>query len=60
MKPWQQPVLFAKFLTGINFIMPYLDFTYTFFWLPGLVLAFFGFFWIVGPMTLFVLPITFI
>jgi biofilm PGA synthesis N-glycosyltransferase PgaC len=60
MKPWQQPVLFAKFLTGINFIMPYLDFTYTFFWLPGLILAFFGFFWIVGPMTLFVLPITLI
>lgn len=60
MKPWQQPVLFAKFLTGINFIMPYLDFTYTFFWLPGLILAFYGFFWIVGPMTLFVLPITFL
>ncbi|MFY0761935.1 glycosyltransferase [Metabacillus dongyingensis] len=60
MKPWHQPVLFAKFLTGINFIMPYLDFTYTVFWIPGLILAFFGYFWIVGPMTLFVLPITLI
>ncbi|MGG4489943.1 glycosyltransferase family 2 protein [Metabacillus idriensis] len=60
MKPWHQPVLFVKFLTGINFIMPYLDFTYTVCWIPGLILAFFGYFWIVGPMTLFVLPITLI
>lgn len=59
-KPWQQPLLFVKYLTGVNLIMPYLDFTYTFFWLPGLVLAFFGIYWIVGPMTLFVLPLTLI
>jgi biofilm PGA synthesis N-glycosyltransferase PgaC len=38
--------------------MPYLDFTYTFCWLPGLILAFFGIYWIVGPMTLLVLPLT--
>lgn len=60
MKPWHQPAIFAKFLTGINFIMPYLDFTYTVFWIPGLILAFFGHYWIVGPMTLFVLPLTLI
>ncbi|WP_053364733.1 glycosyltransferase [Bacillus sp. FJAT-27251] len=57
-KPWKQPQIYTKYLTGINFVMPYLDVVYTFFWIPGLVLAFFGIFWIVGPMTLFVLPLT--
>ena len=40
--------------------MPYLDFVYAFCWLPGLLLALFGVYWIVGPMTLLVLPLTFI
>lgn len=57
-KPWQQPHIFTKYLTFVNLIMPYLDFIYTFCWLPGLVLALFGRFWIVGPMTLLVLPLT--
>lgn len=59
-KPWQQPQIYTKYLTGINFVMPYLDFIYTFCWLPGLILALFGHFWIVGPMTLLVLPLTLI
>ncbi|CAH2213819.1 protein of unknown function [Tepidibacter aestuarii] len=37
--------------------MPYLDFVYTFCWIPGLILAFFGYYWIVGLTTLFVLPL---
>lgn len=59
-KPWQQPQTYTKYLTGINLLMPYLDLSYTFFWLPGLILACFGYFWIVGPATLLVLPLTFI
>ncbi|MEH6940212.1 glycosyltransferase family 2 protein, partial [Bacillus sp. JJ664] len=46
--------------TGINLLMLYLDLVYTLCWLPGLVLAFFGIHWIVGPMTLLVLPLTFV
>lgn len=57
-KPWQQPQIYTKYLTFVNLIMPFLDFTFTFFWLPGLVLALFGYYWIVGPMTLLVLPLT--
>lgn len=57
-KPWNQPNAYIKYLTSTNFIMPYLDFTYTFCWLPGVVLALFGIYWIVGPMTLLVLPLT--
>lgn len=56
-KPWKQPMLYTRYLTGVNLLMPYLDICYTFFWLPGLVLAFFGIYWIVGLMTLLVLPL---
>ncbi|MGG1289901.1 glycosyltransferase family 2 protein [Bacillus smithii] len=57
-KPWRQPKLYWKYLTGINFLMPYLDVVYTFCWIPGFVLAFLGVYWIVGPMTLTVLPLS--
>lgn len=56
-KPWKQPIPYVKYMTGVNLVMPYLDFVYTFCWLPGLVLAMFGHYWIVGPATLFVLPL---
>ncbi|WP_088043616.1 glycosyltransferase [Bacillus sp. EAC] len=59
-KPWHQPQVYTKYLTGINLMMLYLDLVYSVCWLPGLVLAFFGINWIVGPMTLLVLPLTFI
>lgn len=56
-KPWQQPMKYIKYLSGINLVMPYLDIVYTFCWIPGLVLALFGYYWIIGPMTLLVLPL---
>lgn len=56
-KPWKQPIHYVKFLTGINLIMPFLDFVYTFCWIPGLILAMFGHYYIIGPMTLFVIPL---
>lgn len=58
-KPWHQPDIFYKFLTGIDLIIIYMDFSYTFFWIPGLILAvFFQKYYIVGPMMLLVLPLT--
>jgi len=57
-RPWQQPKGYARYLTGIDLVIPYLDMSYTFFWIPGLVLACFARFWIVGPATLLVLPLT--
>lgn len=56
-KPWQQPIIYIRFLTSINLAMPFLDIAYTFAWIPGLILALFGIYWIIGPMTLLVLPI---
>ena len=40
-----------------NLLFPYLDAVYTLCFLPGLVLAVFGIYWIAGPMTLLVLPL---
>jgi biofilm PGA synthesis N-glycosyltransferase PgaC len=57
-KPWQQPNIYYKFLTGIDLLIPYMDFSYTFFFIPGCILALFGHFYIVGPMVLLVLPVT--
>lgn len=59
-KPWEHSIFYVKYLTGINLLMPYLDITYTLCWIPGLILAFFGYYWIVGPITLLVLPLTLI
>lgn len=60
-KPWNLPSAFYKFLTGIDLVIIFMDFSYTFFWIPGLILAvFFGKYYIVGPMMLLVMPLTLI
>lgn len=56
-KPWHHPIKYVRYLTSINLIMPYLDIVYTLCWMPGLILALLGKFWIVGPMTLLVIPL---
>ena len=43
-----------------NLLFPWLDTAYTAFFLPGVVLAFFGIFWFAGPMTLALLPMALI
>ena len=57
-KPWQQPNKYYMFLTGIDLLIPYMDFSYTFFFIPGCILALFGHFYIVGPMIILVIPVT--
>lgn len=60
-KPWNLPSAFYKFLTGMDLVIIFMDFSYTFFWIPGLILAvFFGKYYIVGPMMLLVMPLTLI
>lgn len=48
---------FSTLFIWWNLFFPYLDLVYTFAFIPGIILALFGFFWIAGPMTLIVLPI---
>jgi len=57
-------ILFKSRLTVIyvwwNTLFPIIDIAYTFGFLPGLILACFGLFWIVGPMTIALIPMAFI
>lgn len=40
-----------------NLLFPYMDVVYTIAFIPGLVLALWGVYWLAGPMTLLVLPL---
>lgn len=55
------PLLYAPRYSTLfvwwNLLFPYLDLVYTLAFIPGLVLALFGVYWIAGPMTLIVLPL---
>jgi biofilm PGA synthesis N-glycosyltransferase PgaC len=53
---WRRSRL-ASFFIGIDFVIPLIDFFYTFAFLPGLLLALTGRFYVAGPMTLLVFPI---
>jgi poly-beta-1,6-N-acetyl-D-glucosamine synthase len=57
-KPWDQPLWLLRLLTGIDLLIPALDVAYALVWLPGLLLAATGRYWIVGPYTVAVLPLT--
>jgi biofilm PGA synthesis N-glycosyltransferase PgaC len=48
---------FGTFFVALDLFFPFIDFFYTFVFIPGLILACFGYFYIVGLFTLFVLPI---
>jgi len=47
----------SSFFVGVDFIIPFIDLFYAFVFLPGVVLALFGHYYIVGPSTLLVLPL---
>ena len=46
----------STFFVYWNLLFPWLDIAYTAAFLPGVVLALFGVFWVAGPMTLALLP----
>lgn len=50
----------AGFLVMVDLLFPILDLTYTFIYIPGIVLGLMGHFWIFGPMAITVLPLTFL
>lgn len=56
---WRRSRLSA-FFVAIDFIIPFIDFFYAFVFLPGVVLALLGHYYIVGPLTLLVVPIAFL
>ena len=48
------------FFVGVDFVIPIIDLFYSVVFLPGVILALTGRYYIVGPMTLLVLPIAFL
>lgn len=56
---WKSSRLSA-FFVGVDFIIPVIDLFYAFVFLPGVVLALFGYYYIVGLLTLLVLPLAFL
>lgn len=56
--PWLPRKGTVRALAMIDLVIPFLDVAYVVAWLPGIVLATTGRFWVVGPMTLAVVPIT--
>ena len=51
---------FSTLYIWFNSMFPLMDIAYTFGFIPGVVLACFGRLWIVGPMTLTLLPMAFL
>lgn len=48
------------FFVGVDFVIPVIDLFYSIVFLPGVILALTGRYYIVGPMTLLVIPIAFL
>lgn len=53
---WKRPRL-SGFFVAIDLLFPVSDATFSLVFIPGVVLALFGHYYIAGPMTLFVLPL---
>jgi biofilm PGA synthesis N-glycosyltransferase PgaC len=48
------------FFVGVDFVIPWIDLFYSIVFLPGVILALTGRYYIVGPMTLLVIPLAFL
>ena len=58
--PQHQPRVIAKAVAGIDYLVPFLDIGYVFFWIPGLILALLGYPLIVSWWSMLLIPITLI
>jgi biofilm PGA synthesis N-glycosyltransferase PgaC len=56
--PHRQPRVLAKCVAGIDYLVPFLDIGYVFFWIPGVVLFVFGYPLIFSWWSMLVIPIT--
>ncbi|HEY5815135.1 MAG TPA: glycosyltransferase family 2 protein [Solirubrobacterales bacterium] len=56
--PTEQPRLLAKFVAGMDYLVPFLDFGYVFFWIPGVILFVAGYPLLFSWWSMLVLPVT--
>lgn len=57
-KPWSHPAAGPRYFAFVNLTVIFLDFTYLFGFIPGAVLACFGYFWFVGWLTLMAMAVS--
>jgi biofilm PGA synthesis N-glycosyltransferase PgaC len=56
--PRRQPRALAKLVAGIDYLVPFLDVGYIFFWIPGLILFLFGYPLLVSWVSMLIIPVT--
>jgi poly-beta-1,6-N-acetyl-D-glucosamine synthase len=56
--PQHQPRVLAKCVAGIDYLVPFLDIGYVFFWIPGVILFIFGYPLLFSWWSMLVIPIT--
>jgi biofilm PGA synthesis N-glycosyltransferase PgaC len=56
--PWGQPRVLARFIAGIDYLVPLLDIGYVFFWIPGVILFAFGYPLLFSWWSMLVIPLT--
>ena len=56
--PHRQPRVLAKFVAGIDYLVPFLDIGIVFFWVPGVILFLFGYPIIFSWWSMLVIPTT--
>jgi biofilm PGA synthesis N-glycosyltransferase PgaC len=56
--PTSQPRVLAKFVAGLDYLVPFLDIGYVFFWVPGVILFVFGYPLLFSWWSMLVIPIT--
>jgi poly-beta-1,6-N-acetyl-D-glucosamine synthase len=56
--PRGQPRVLARFVAGIDYLVPLLDIGYIFFWIPGVILFVFGYPLLFSWWSMLVIPIT--
>ena len=56
--PQRQPRVLAKVVAGIDYLVPFLDIGYVFFWIPGVVLFIFGYPLLFSWWSMLIIPIT--
>jgi biofilm PGA synthesis N-glycosyltransferase PgaC len=56
--PTRQPRVLAKFVAGIDYLVPFLDIGYVFFWIPGVILFLFGYPLLFSWWSMLVIPVT--
>lgn len=56
--PAEQPRVLARFVCGLDYLVPFLDFGYVFFWVPGIVLFIAGYPLLFSWWSMLMLPIT--